>query len=346
MKSLINVPRFLGRCAVSALVVLPLACGGSSQPANTPDDTALLAQPDDGTAAPSSAAVQQGIDALKAGDFEKAKQILGDAHQKDPQDPQAAFYYAVALDNSGDVEGAIAGYREALSLEPNLLEARQNLSAVLVEKQDFKGALEVVDGGLKQSPDDPGLLANRAVALDSTGSPDAVGAYAKALEKAPDNGPLRFNYATALAKAGKKDESLAELKKIPTDDPDFAAAVANVYKQLGAFDDCIRLLDGAVAKKPNAELLVRRGSCKGSKKDGAGATADFKAALELDPNFAPAHYYYGRELVSQGKLAEGRAEVEKAAQLGAGTPVEAAAKDTLSQIDKQKASGKAGAKKK
>src|SRR6478735_5862803 len=160
MKSYDKVPRFLASCAVAALMVLPVACGGSSQPAAAPDDTALLDQPDEKTAAPSSAAVQQGIDALKAGDIEKAKQILGDAHQKDPQDPQAAFYYAVALDNAGDIDGAIAGYKEALTLEPNLLEARQNLSAALVDKKDFKGALEVADPGLKQNPDDPMLLLN------------------------------------------------------------------------------------------------------------------------------------------------------------------------------------------
>ncbi len=329
MKTSVTFPRFLACCAVSALM---FACGGSSQQPNTADDTELLAQPDEKTAAPSSAAVQQGIDALKAGDVEKAKQILGDAHKKDPQDPQAAFYYAVSLDESGDKPGAIAGYKEALQLEPNLIEARQNLSAVLVETGDAKGALEVVDAGLKQNPEDAGLLANRALALEAAGAPEAVDAYAKAVAKSPDNNHLRFNYASALANAGKKDESLAELKKIPTDDPEFAGGVANAYKQLGAFDDCIKVLDGALSKKPNPELSVRRGTCKLGKNDDVGATADFESALKLDENFAPGHFYLGRQLASQCKLPEAKAELEKAEKLGAGTPVEGAAKKTLADL--------------
>ncbi len=310
------------------------ACGGSSTPAQSPDDTALLEDsPSDGAAAASSGAVQQGIDALQAQDFEKAKQILADAHAKDPKDPQAAFYYGVALEGTGEADAAVAAYRQALTLDPKLSEASQNLSALLLEKGDVEGALAVVDAGLSQTPDNPVLLTNRAVALDAAGSPEAVGAYAKAVEKSPDNGRVRYSYALALAKANKPSESLAELKKIPTSEPDFAAAVAGAYKQLGAFDDCIKVLDAALAKQANPELWMRRGTCNQGKNDGAAAVADFKKALSLDANFAAAHYYLGRELASQGKFEEGRAELKKAATLGAGTPVAAAADKSLSELE-------------
>jgi tetratricopeptide (TPR) repeat protein len=333
--------------AVSALLILPLACGGGSQPAQSADDTALLEEePQQAAAAPSSNAVQQGIDALQAQDFAKAKQILADAHAKDPKDPQAAFYYGVALEGTGEPDAAVDAYKQALTLDPKLAEASQNLSAVLLDKGDLKGALEAIDGGLAQSPGNPVLLTNRAVALEAAGSPEALGAYAKAVEKSPEDGRLRYSYALALAKANKQTESLAELKKIPTGEPEFASAVADAYLKLGAFDDCIKLVDAALAKKPTAELWLRRGNCNHGKKDRAAAVADFQSAIKLDESFAAAHFYLGRELAGQGKIAEGRAELEKAAKLGAGSPVAAAAQKDLSELDAAAKSPKKAAPKK
>ncbi len=334
--------------AISALFVLPLACGGGggAQQAQSPDDTALLQEEPQAAAAPSSGAVQQGIDALQAQDFAKAKQILADAHAKDPKDPQAAFYYGVALEGTGEPDAAVDAYKKALTLDPKLAEASQNLSAVLLEKGDTKGALEAVDAGLAQNPGNPVLLTNRAVALEAAGSPEALGAYAKAVEKSPQDGRLRYSYALALAKANKQTESLAELKKINTGEPEFASAVADAYMKLGAFDDCIKLVDAALTKKATPELWLRRGNCNHGKKDGAAAVSDFTSAIKLDESFAPAHYYLGRELASQGKVAEGRAELEKAATLGAGSPVAEAAKKSLSELDASAKSPKKAAPKK
>src|SRR5690606_23136875 len=225
----------------------------------------------------------------------KARQILAEAHAADPSDPQAAFYYGVALEGVGDASGAVEAYRKALQLDPKLTEASQNLSAVLLDQQDAKGALEVVDAGLRHRPDDAVLLSHRALALDALGSADAFGAYAKALEKANNTG-LRFNYVQALIAAGKREQALAELKKIPTDDKEYASAVATHYYQLKAFDECLGLLDKAVVQEPTADLHVRRGACRQGKGDKTGALEDYRTAVKLDDQFAPAHYYLGRLL--------------------------------------------------
>ena len=50
-------------------------------------------------------------------------------------------------------------------------------------------------------------------------------------------------------------------------------------------------------------MFVRRGICKDGKNDAAGAAADYDAALAMDANFAPAHYYYGLSLAPKDKKA-------------------------------------------
>lgn len=311
-----------------------LGCGGGQGQAQSPDPVELLDSPDENVAAPSSGSVQKGIDALQAQQFEKARDILAKAHAEQPNDPQAAFYYGVALEGTGDVPGAIEAYRKALTLEPKLTEASQNLSAALVEEGDAPGALEVATNGLKHRPDDAGLLANRALALEAAGSSEALDAYAKALAKAPGNTSLRFNYASALANADKRDQAIAELKKIPTDDAEFASAVATTFYQLKAFDECLGILDKSVAQGASADLHVRRGACRQGKEDKAGALSDYQAAVKLDAQFAPGHYYLGRLLAAQGKKADARAALQKAQELGAGTPISEAAKRALADLGK------------
>lgn len=316
------------------LATLPLcgACGGGQATAQTPDPVELLEPGEGEGAAPASSdAVRKGIDALQAQDFEKARQILADAHAADPSDPQAAFYYGVALEGVGDASGAVNAYRKTLQLDPKLTEASQNLSAVLLDQEDAQGALEVADAGLGHRPDDPALLANRALALDTLGSADALGAYAKALEKSNDTG-LRFNYASALVAAGKREQALIELQKFPTSDTEVASAVATLYYQLKAFDECLGLLDKAVAQKPSADLHVRRGACRQGKGDKAAALEDYRASVKLDAQFAPGHYYLGRLLAEQGKKADARAALQLALELGAGTPIAGSAQKALADL--------------
>lgn len=334
-----NSGRKLGAARLTAVLVagvtpalLALGCSGGQSQAQSPDPVELLESEDENVAAPSSASVQKGIDALQAEQFEKARDILAQAHTEQPNDPQAAFYYGVALEGVGDVPGAIAAYRKALTLEPKLTEASQNLSAALVEEGDAPAALEVANGGLKHRPGDPGLLANRALALEASGSSEALDAYAKALDKAPGNTSLRFNYAAALANADKRDLAIAELKKIPTSDAEFASAVATTFYQLKAFDECLGVLDKSITQAASADLHVRRGACRQGKEDKAGALSDYQSAVKLDGQFAPGHYYLGRLLAAQGKKAEARAALQKAQELGAGTPISESAKRALADL--------------
>lgn len=312
-------------------VAVATACGGGQPEAKSPDPVDLLGPSDEGAAAPSSDAVQKGMNALEAGDFEQARDILAQAHAEQPSDPQAAFYYGVALEGVGDVPAALDAYRKALESDPKLTEASQNLSAALVEQGDAQGALDAADAGLAHRPEDPGLLANRALALEALGSDEALGAYAKALTKSND-ASLRFNYASALAAANQRDEAIAQLKQIPTEDPEFAAAVATTFYQLKAFDECAGVLDRTIAAKPNADLHVRRGACRQGKQDKAGALADYRAAVKLDAAFAPGHYYLGRYLAAEGKKTEARAALQKASELGEGTPIGASAKKVLAEL--------------
>jgi TolB-like protein/DNA-binding winged helix-turn-helix (wHTH) protein/Flp pilus assembly protein TadD len=76
-------------------------------------------------------------------------------------------------------------------------------------------------------------------------------------------------------------------------------------------------LDDQLAEAHNslAGLLYR------ADRDWAGAEREFKRALELDPNYAPAHHWYSMYLALRGRPAEALAEARKASELDPLSPV-------------------------
>lgn len=312
-------------------------CGGSSSaPAASADNPPPLDDDGDQGAAPapaSSGKVKEGMDAIQAGDFAKAKSVLEEAAKENPKDPQAAYYLGVAVEGLGDGKGAVEHYKKALELDPKLTEASINLSGVLLDANDLEGALTAANAGLKTAPKNPSLLRNKAVALDATGSKDAPSAFKAAVMAAPNDKEIHYLYAEALAKSGDRTGAMTELKSLTSsDDIAVLASVGRLLGKLKAFDECITALDNAIAKKDVAELRVDRGLCKHGKKDDKGAAADFEAAVAADAKFAPAHFYLAQNKRDSGDKKGAKAEFEKAASLDPNGKLGAAAKKEMSEL--------------
>jgi tetratricopeptide (TPR) repeat protein len=199
---------------------------------------------------------------------------------------------------------------------------------LLLTQDKAEEALSIVDAGLDKDPENPALLANRALALDVLGKPEALGAYKALLDVAPDDAANRFNYAVLLAASDKKQEALAQLAKIRAGDAALLMDTAQLYGRLEAYDSCVEVLDVALGQGKSSELLVHRARCKHSAGDDSGALADLEAAVTLEADNPIGHYYLGRHLMATGKIAEGKKELRRAVELGPETPFgKAAARD-------------------
>jgi len=327
---------WLSGALLAALTVAAAGCGGGAAPADHPDHPPPL---DDGPAeqpvAPaSSEKVKKGMDLIQDKSFAEARSVLEQAVQESPNDAQAAFYLGVAHDGLGDAKAAVEQYRKALDLDPKLTEAAVNLSAILLDAQDGAGALAAADKGLEGAPKHPGLLMNRALALEAAGDKDeAVKAYAAAVAASPDNAELRYAFAEVLAGSGRNEQAVEELKRLgAADDPKLLAATAALFGKLKAFGECVGLLDKAIKAKSTPDLLVRRGVCRHEMKDDPGAKTDYEAAIKADANFAPAYFYLGMHFRAKGDKKQALLNLEKAEKLGADGPIGKAARKELGEL--------------
>jgi tetratricopeptide (TPR) repeat protein len=334
------------RARMTGLVVSlmwAMGCSSSTPPPQSATNPEPASTPGQGEAAPaSSSKVKEAIDAIKAQDYAKAKELLTAARTQDPKDVQAAYYLGVAEQGLGKPAEAIKAYQDALALDPKLTEASVNLSGALLEAggaDNASAAAKAAKEGLKTAPDSADLMLNLAMALAAAGEfKEAAEAYAKVVAKSPDDPKLKLEYARVLGKAGDKDKAKSELERIgQIDDPVLLTAAANVHAQVGDFKGCVAMLDKLIQKKPTPEPYVRRGACKKETGDNAGAQADYEQAAKLDAQYAPAYLYLGRHLYFVAKKnKEAIAALEKAQKLGAGTPIANQAEQTLAQIRHKK----------
>jgi Flp pilus assembly protein TadD len=320
---------------IGALCCL-VACGGAKPPAEAPTDgsgggSTTASEPAERAVAPaSSEAVKQGRDALVAKDYARAEGILKEEVKRSPKDPQAAYYLGVAYDELGKLPEAKAEYERAIGLSEQLLEARQNLSYLLLIKLDQpEAALAVAEAGLAVAPKDAPLLANKAGALDVLGRPEAVAAYRALLEVAPSDVQNRFNLAVLLAAGERPEEALSELDRLESEDAALLVDVADLYGRLGKFDRCVARLDRVATAADSTKVRVYRARCKSALGDSAGAEADLRRAVELGPEDPMGYFYLGKHLLAAKKATEGKAALRRAVELGPDTPFGKSAAEAL-----------------
>ena len=99
------------------------------------------------------------------------------------------------------------------------------------------------------------------LALASTGrNMEAIEEYALALRLRPAYGSARFNLAIALAKAGRVDDAVENLRRVLADDP-----------------------EDPLEKRHLADALTLRGMLLARDGERDRALAEFDEALKLDP---------------------------------------------------------------
>jgi tetratricopeptide (TPR) repeat protein len=144
----------------------------------------------------------------------QAVTYFSSAHDLAPDNPQILNVYANALAAVGDVQAAIDKFCESISARPDVLESHINLALVAVQDGRHQFALDTVEFGLENFPDNARLLAIQAMALrnaDRIG--EALSVFRLALTADPNRALTHRNYAATLMAAGDPDAAALEFSE-------------------------------------------------------------------------------------------------------------------------------------
>jgi len=325
------------------MVVLAMAIGGCGAEAIQQPSTPASPASEGGESAGSSEAsalIERATRAIGEGDFASAKASLEQAREKAPRNGTAAYYLGVTLEQLGDAEGARKQYEAAIDLAPDLVEAPINLGALLIDGGRFDEAARVTRAALNKRPDEAALLINLAMALEGAQDrPGALAAYAKAVGRDAGNATLRWQYAALLLDAGEKEKAAGELRHALENAGNDRALLASIGRSLGsagAYAECAKAFERAIAVEDAAELRLGRGLCHHSMKDEAAALQDFDVAVKLAPALAVAHYYRGQALLTLGKKQDAIRALEEAARLAEDAQLAKKARDAAAAARKKK----------
>ncbi|MCZ6699176.1 MAG: tetratricopeptide repeat protein [Planctomycetota bacterium] len=156
---------------------------------------------------------------------------------------RANYFYGQALDRLGDKQGAIMAFRECLSREPDLRDARRQLARLLLEKGQTSESLTHFDKLGEQGMFDADTLHNWAVALVE------VGRLPEALARLADVEKMRIH--TVSESTGDR------LSRVQSKLADTRYAIAGILAMMEETESSFVYLRAAVSQK--RELLAAAG---------------------------------------------------------------------------------------
>lgn len=283
---------------------------------------------------------------------EKIVALLGSVAEH----PTAGAYntLGVLYSQADRAECAVAAFENALKLEDQNWEVHYNLALALnrlgdqaAERKELVKAVSL-DPNIAVAQNQLGLLA-----LGTAQFAEAENRFKKALAIDPKYAEAESNLGALYGEEGKNAEALALLQRATQDDPSYVTAHVNLglllaqqgdytaaqrefqmaiqvdpsygpaYSALGMLQakigrgaDAVKSFERAVVLEPSsAEAHLNLGIALVHQFDRPTGFKEFSEAARLDPNLAAAHYNLGRFFFETGKYDDASRELETAVRL-------------------------------
>jgi tetratricopeptide (TPR) repeat protein len=183
---------------------------------------------------------------------------------------------------------------------------------LLIKNGMYDEAIEKLKAAVDLSPENKTYITNLAFALYHTNQfDDAIINFQRSLELDPEDHLIYLDYGTCLHQSGRTEDAIpifeegARLSRETKDFPKILTELAKCYESTGDKDKAIETLRRLIDASPRAEYYSKLGDLLQEKGDLEGAETEYRNAVNLSPNYAPALNNLGLLLCDQGKKAEG-----------------------------------------
>ncbi|HXQ81665.1 MAG TPA: tetratricopeptide repeat protein [Opitutaceae bacterium] len=226
-------------------------------------------------------------------------------------------------EDRGDLEGAVAQYRETLRIKGDIASVHNNLGGILRTMPGGSDeAFAHIQEALRLLPDFAEAHNNLGVWYGDRGdSGNAIAQYGEALRLKPDYAEAHNNLGSVLAANGRLDEAIGHFQEALRLLPGFAEAHNNLgnawLSTPGRLNDAIAQYQEALRSRPGfGQAHKNLGNALLRVPDRLGeAVAQFEEALRSNPDDAEAHNNLGLALNGQGRTQEALAQYEEALRL-------------------------------
>jgi len=303
------MPPVLSRNALLLLPALWFSATGHAGPVDQRGRVGVAAS---AVSDPQEGPLAQGFSALQKGRWVDAERDFGTVLTLQPGHPRALAGLAQALLKLNRTEEAGQRLEQARKAAPD--DPVVMLAAARYEAFRGRGeaAMALYRQAAVQAPKDEtphrdmgDLLLNRLKR-----PAEAVKAYARAIELAPQDGAARFGLAMALLATERKADalkSLAEAERLTPNDPNPAYMAGRVHASEKRFDAAIAAMGRALERAPAfVPALSDRADLQAEAGQPAAAVADYERLMKLQPNNPATQLKLGMLYQRTGRLDEAR----------------------------------------
>ncbi len=213
--------------------------------------------------------------------------------------------HVAELENRGQIDAAIAGWKELLATHPGEARIHNNLGTALTRAGRPAEAIPEFEKAVELNPYYLHVYFNLGRALLVAGRPDsAILAFERGLQYDPEFADLHYHLGLALASKNRIDEAKTEYDKaleINPKDANARFALGVALASQGNGDAATIEYREALRLNPQNELThLNLGVALEEKGDFDGAIVAYREALRLDPKDEMAHYHLGVSLGEKG----------------------------------------------
>ncbi len=231
-----------------------------------------------------------GVLSFQSGDVQQAISLVQTALQQ-PAHPAAALA-ANNLGNflwaAGQPDEALAAYRQAITLKPDLAPAHLAVAQIYREQQNLPAAIASFQQALNIAPAVADTHCQLALTYQLQGRlADALASYQQARVLDADLPHIDFNIGLVLHDLGHLPEAASSYQRALLKAPDLVDAAYNlavVYQTQGQRTAALTAYDQVLAMQPtHAEALFNRALLRHESGDFDAAIADYRQMLNVRP---------------------------------------------------------------
>ncbi len=207
---------------------------------------------------------------------------------------------------------AVEQFDAALEAEPQSLHALHNLGRALMDQGKHAAAIPPLSKASDLEPLEPEHQLMLGVAYTEAGLSDkAIGLLQKTVSRFPQSAEARMNLATGYARnEDYEPAAFEEVIRLDPENQDARLSLGKVRMRLHNYDDALAAADAYIAKRlvPFQGFDARhlRGVALRQLGRFEEAEQELTRAVELDPEYADAHYNLGFVLSRLGRLEPAR----------------------------------------
>ena len=233
---------------------------------------------------------------------------------------------AGTLLDRGQLGEAIAHYREALEIKPDVAQVQSNLGNALVREGQVEEAIVHLQKALEIDPGYAEAYNHMGSALMKKGQAgEAIAYYQKAVQLNASYADAYNNLGVAFLRNGQVDEAIAHYRKAVAINPGSAEMqynLGNVLAREGNWADAIECYQAALSTERDSVKAAKVRNNLGAALEKLGksdeALEQFSQALQINGNYPEAHCNLGRMLAQRGRRDEAVAHLREALRLKPG----------------------------